>query len=455
MKKNRFISLSRLVWFSLIIGCAANLFAAPGDLDVTFGNGGKVRTPISPISYSGIKSVAVQPDGKIVTTGDALNFFLVRYSGDGSLDNSFGTNGKLSTPFSVNGDSYSNALTVQPDGKILVIGTARVNNKWSFAIARYNSNGNFDNSFGNQGRVSLAVSSNPEISDILYCIALQTDGKIVVAGRAAGSITVARFNDNGSIDASFAANGIYRTPLTSFGAQQFPTNQLVIQTDGKILVGGLSTPDVANGGVVLRLNANGSLDTNFGSNGILKTEPNIQFLSHFFHLESIALQTDDKIILAGIVLRHQSRPYPFALRTYFNGEIVLLRYNQNGTLDTTFGNNGITALYSRKSSEQINAVFVQPDNKIIACGLIHSIINSRYIHPNLHNANFLITRFNANGELDLSWGKNGFVETDFGNSLNESATDIAMQPDGKIIVAGNNYQNGAATDFVTARYLNQ
>jgi len=167
--------------------------AASGNLDLTFGNGGIVITPItnSPY-YDSPSSMQVQPDGKIVVCGQILeddfygdtytaSFFLARYNSTGTLDDSFGTNGKVLAPFGVGSEFVGQDITLQPDGKIIAVGY-----KWNsytsydFAVNRYNPNGTLDTSFGTGGRVVTPVGSNFEYA---ATVALQSDGKILAFGR--------------------------------------------------------------------------------------------------------------------------------------------------------------------------------------------------------------------------------------------------------------------------------
>jgi uncharacterized delta-60 repeat protein len=449
MKGN--ILFCKFLFVSLFLVIPFFVYATPGELDQTFGNGGKVVTPISEPFSGGVSAVVVQSDGKIVSTGNTLNFFLVRHNSDGSIDNSFGVNGKVRHFFSFDGDSISKSLVIQSDGKIVIAGTAFDSNKFNLAIARFHSNGNIDTTFGVQGKFTTDLSPNTNIGSSLLSIAMQSDGKIVAAGRKdCSSVFVIRTNTNGTLDNSFADNGVYTSSQINLGTG-YSTSQLVIQADGKILVAGNSNFGGTITSTLIRLNTSGTLDKSFANNGTLRIDNDIQR----FTIDSISLQSNEKIIVAGTIFRNSSHPFPFVIRSYYNGEVTLLRYNQDGSIDTSFGNDGYSILYTRRYSESLSSVVVQADDKILVCGTIYSLIKGRYLPAAEWDWDFLIVRFNKHGSLDNSFGGSGSISTDFGNHLFDSARDMVIQPDGKIIVAGNNSTNGSPSDFVFARYLNQ
>ena len=189
------LSFSSTVFGGLLVGLllllgATFTFAAPGDLDTGFGSGGKVNTPFGS-STDSASAVAIQSDGKIVVAGSSFNganfdFALARYNTDGSLDASFGTNGKVTTDFS-NRDDNAYAVAVQSNGKIVAVGRGSNGSNYDFALARYNTDGMLDASFGTGGKVMTPIGSG---DDIARAVAVQSDGRIVAAGRSAGSSKV-------------------------------------------------------------------------------------------------------------------------------------------------------------------------------------------------------------------------------------------------------------------------
>lgn len=207
-----------LLGFTLALLAAPRLgLAAPGDLDPTFGTGGIVRTPVVPL-YDGAWDVLVQPDGKIVAVGQArgatVDFALARYLEDGTLDDTFGTDGIVITPVGP-GEDIPNAVVRQPDGKLLVVGHSNNGANNDIALVRYLEDGTLDDTFGIGGIVTTPVGSANEAAS---SVALQSDGKIVIAGNANVGTTdpvVARYESDGTLDASFGSGGIVVVPVGS------------------------------------------------------------------------------------------------------------------------------------------------------------------------------------------------------------------------------------------------
>ena len=262
--------------------------AAPGDLDTTFGSGGKVVTPVTEGGDEPTR-VRIQPDGKIVTVGYNLNFdffpvvtFLVRHNADGTVDNSFGTNG-LVVVTSISGyDIPFTDFVILPDGKFLVTGNRYIlsSQTASLVIYRYTANGTLDAAFGTNGVITTPVGgyfSN-------QIIVLQPDGKFVVAGGTCTGnfcreVAVVRYNSNGTLDATFGTGGITKTSVEN---GELRVRELLVQTDGKLLVAGFRFSPINI--FVLRYNPNGTLDNSFGANGIVQT--NIDNQSTYMRISS-------------------------------------------------------------------------------------------------------------------------------------------------------------------------
>jgi uncharacterized delta-60 repeat protein len=230
----------------LALNPALSAFAAPGDLDLTFSGDGKVTTDFLGNSAIG-RAVAIQSDGKIVAAGDNVvsgsnnDFALSRYNADGSLDDSFDADGKVTTDFFGSTDG-ANAVAIQSDGKIVVAGFADHGASHDdFALARYLSDGSLDTTFDTDGMVVTDFGS----TDIAYAVAIQSNGKIVAAGYAGSGtddFALARFNSNGILDSSFSGDGKVTTDFS--GSTDF-VQGLVIQGDGKIVAAGASGLDFA------------------------------------------------------------------------------------------------------------------------------------------------------------------------------------------------------------------
>jgi uncharacterized delta-60 repeat protein len=315
---------------------------ADGTLDPTFGIGGKIVNP----GQRHLPSLVIQPDGKIVTAGATttvsinLNFVVARYNADGTLDQTFGNGG-----YAVNGDGTAESVFLQPDGKIVLVGFVKVFREGSdWVVARFNADGTPDQTFGTGGRVQTSYTSGLNSGDNAHAGALQTDGKIVVTGTVTGiSAVLARYNSNGSVDTSFGLDGSVLTP--NFGAT---TRTILIQPDGKIVVGG--------GAFVLgRYNANGTTDHSFGNDGRISGG----FGSGNGFLHGITIQPDGKLFAGGSVSYTGTGDSVFALS----------RYNPNGTLDQAFGNNGfVLTNLTDGTLDEANALTLQPDGKIILAG---------------------------------------------------------------------------------------
>ena len=414
-----------VTFFLLCFSMALQTQAAPGDLDSSFGSGGILSPPSSANNFFGADTVAIQSDGKIVTVGfgyDGTNvgFGLMRYNADSSPDATFGSGGKVITH--VGGDGYSvpSAAAIQSDGKIVVAGynSDYGENSYNFLLARYNADGSLDSTFGTGGKVLTPFNdAAPSAVDI------QPDGKIVVAG--SGNIganfyydfLIVRYNANGSLDNSFGSGGI---SANTFGSNSFAAD-MKIQSDGKIVAVGSSASAFA----LARYNTDGSLDVSFGTGGKVLTYFNINTGAY-----AAAIQADGKIVVAGT---------SYTTSNYF----ALARYNTNGSLDATFGTGGKVITTFSSGSGYATDVAIQSDGKIVAVGASG---NGSSLN------NFTVVRYNTDGSLDSTFGSGGKVITTIsGNS--DSASAVAIQPDGKIVVAGNLTPASGNNSFALVRYL--
>ena len=412
----------------LLLGGWGMAQAADGDLDPTFGNGGKVVTDFTN-STDWLSRIAVQPDGKIVAIGDthpSHKGALARYNPDGTLDATFGNGGKVITVANVRESAAG--LLILPDGKIMISGSIDLPSSYdtSFALLRYNSDGSVDSTFGNGGIVTTNVGTD---DDQAYAIALQSDGKIVAAGRRGiqfypteqrkGNVALARYNPDGSLDATFGNGG---TVVNDFGqGLESYAIELIIQPDGKLIIAGEGSYYF----LVARYNSNGTLDTTFGGSGFRFAN----FSSSWDGARDALLQPDGKIVLVGWSILNS--PYD---------SFAMARFNSDGSFDQTFGNGGKVLMVDQGD---LNAVALQGDGKLIALG-----------NSNSTNSPFVLLRFNVNGSLDSTFGSGGTVTTSFGGATAEGV-DLVFQPDGKLLAGGltssDIYFNNS--DFALARYL--
>ncbi len=275
------------------------LWGGAGDLDSTFGGDGKVTTAVGSSSdYA--ESVAIQSDGKIVVAGYSHNgsnwdFSLVRYNNKGSLDTAFGTQGKVITNLDSSNDE-AHGVVIQNDGKIVVAGSSGSGSNHDFALVRYNSNGTLDKTFSGDGIVTTDVGG---FGDYAESIAIQSDGKIVVAGSSwNGSnwyFALARFTSHGDLDTTFGDDGkILTNPGGILGLYDNKAYSVAIQSDGKIIVAGNMTAGSNSDFALVRHNSNGDLDKTFGDNGVVITS-----IGFNDYARSVAIQSDGKIIAAG------------------------------------------------------------------------------------------------------------------------------------------------------------
>ncbi|MCX7420106.1 MAG: hypothetical protein NT013_11285 [Planctomycetia bacterium] len=418
-----------------------------GDLDPTFGNGGKVTTAFSGDAQG--NCMVVQSDGKIVVAGSLFSngsnfdFALARYNADGSLDTSFDGDGKVTTDF-FTFDDHANSVTMQPDGKIVVAGYTTDGGNFDFAVARYNTDGSLDTTFSDDGTVTTDFANR---ADYAKSVALQEDGKIIVAGIANNGsdddFALARYNTDGSLDMSFAGDG---TLVTDFASTDDRAASLVVQSDGKIVVVGNTNGFGSTDFAVARLNSDGSIDTSFDGDGKLTT----RFSLFGDQAMSVALQEDGKVVVAGFSGFGTTTPFAsFQVGTLF----ALARYNTDGSLDSSFDDNGkVTTQFGNvdelplnpstiQSFDYATSLAVQADGKIVASG--YTIKNS--------GTDFAVTRFNSDGSLDRSFSGDGKLTTAFGRTGDDQANAIALQPDGKIVVAGLR-DNEGTVEFALARY---
>ncbi len=398
--------------------------AAPGDLDLTFGGTGKVTTDIGGSDDSG-SGVVVQSDGKIILAGTSTNgsssyFTVVRYKIDGSLDTSFNGIGKVATSIS-NGDNYARSVALQSDGKIVVAGSSGVTSNPDFAVLRYNTNGTLDTTFNGTGTVTTEFIG---ADDHANSVVIQSNGKIVLAGNSNGNNTrfaLARYNANGSLDTSFNGTG---KVTTAIGIYSDSIQSATLQSDGKIVVAGYTHNGSSNDIAVARYNVNGTIDTTFNNTGKVVTVVGFEASA-----QSVAMQTDGKIVVAG---------YSYTIGT--RSDIVVLRYNSDGSLDTTFNGTGnvITAFASSSFGESVG---VQGGGKIVVAGNAVSGATQA----------FALLRYNSNGSLDTTFNGTGKVATVIGSSGFGIGGSLAFQRDGRIVVAGTTY-NSSNNDFVVVRY---
>lgn len=419
--------------------------AQSGSLDLNFDSDGKALTPIG--DFSNINkgnSLAIQSDGKIVFVGSnetyfSSNFTIVRYNTDGSLDNTFDFDGILTTSFATsfgNSHDYASSVVIQSDGKILVAGSTQdvgVTSSSNLAVSRYNTDGQLDNSFGDNGKVITSIS---EGYDYATSLLLQSDMKILVTGSTRNGsffdFSAVRYNIDGSLDSTFDNDGIVITP---FSLEDDLSLSSGIQNDGKILLTGYAKTGNYKSFATLRYNTDGSVDSTFGNGGKITTD--FYGLDSRDQANSLAIQNDGKILVAGICKDG-------SINTNSITKIAIVRYDSNGTLDNSFGVNGKVVSAFGSYSSQSREIKIQSDGKILLVGFC-SIDNS---------GDFVLARYQINGSLDNTFDDDGLVTTDF-LEYSDRANTLAIQSDGKIVVGGTTSDPFSdRSDFVISRYNN-
>lgn len=408
--------------------------ASPGEIDPTFGEEGQVITTFPGSVEESARALAVQSDDKIVVVGGNSTFSsstgeidrqgaVARYAADGELDRTFGNDGTVAIDFGLDFEEARDVV-VQPDGKIIVVGTSEDLNsrKSSWGIARLMPNGTLDNSFGTGGLVTTNVGSDEELNSV----ALQADGRIVVAGTVSTPtafevFAVGRYHADGKLDATFGDGGTVQTGFQPSGEGR--AFAVAVQPNGRIVVVGHSLTDVSpfvSRMVMARYRQNGNLDTEFSGDGRVVTH----FRGGNAHARDIEVKPDGTIVVGGNAQVPLGSSFDFAIA----------QYRPNGALDRNFSNDGKDRTRFTNGGGA-DALAVQPNGEVVLFGSV--------------STGFGLVRYRNDGSLDPSFGRYGRVRTHFESAL---SSDVALQSTGRIIAAG--YGNtGKGYHFLLVRYL--
>jgi uncharacterized delta-60 repeat protein len=489
-----------------------------GSLDLSFGTGGKVITDTGVSTES--KALAVQPDGKIVVIGaygiNLHSTVVVRYTADGALDTSFGTNGiffsvllgprdiaiaadnkiyiagssglfsspnwgvqlarinangTADTSFGNNGvasisssETYTDQMVIQPDGKIVVTAKSYQNSVLTGLIVRFNTDGSPDSGFGEGGRRRFGGFGSGDI--FMGGVALQPDGKIVLAGYARtpfqsfgdSSLMLARLNPDGSSDASFSGGIVYH----NLSADMDRATDIALQSDGKILISGTRADSNA---IAARFDSTGAFDASFGTGGVVllptarnataialqgsdivvvgddysrvhvlarlnQTGTILSYTNESFIIgrndfaQDVAIQSDGKIVTAGF----SSSPAGIPV-------IAVARLLPNGNLDPAFGTGGKVVFNEGNTYSQAFAVKIQPDGKIVVVGRLSS--QGYFVSYSLY-----VVRLDVDGSPDNTFGTGGKAIINYNAVTGLIGYDLEFQPDGKIVVGGAHLREG-------------
>ena len=417
------LNRASLLIVSILLIASQQAVAQAGHLDPTFGSGGIVTTDFGDQTGSSnvasANAVTIQSNGKIVVGGGVPSHTgfpvpaVARYNTNGSLDTTFGTGGMVA--ISSLEDAPFTAITLQTDGKIVAVAGG-----FTAYVVRYTSAGVLDSTFGSGGIVTLNEINGPTQSGVL----VQPDGKILVADRA-----LFRLLSDGQFDTSFGTGGTARTA-------GYPATGLALLPNGKILV---ASSFAGTSGFISQYDANGSLDTTFGIGGQLASPGTAAGL--------VLLGTGD--FLAAGSLTNNSLQAPIYRVTGF----AVSRYLGVGIADAGFGANGGTdTVIPNFPIVTTSGLAVQPSGDIVTLGTANQSGQTA----------FALARYTATGQLDTTFGTNGTVVTSFGGGFQApsvTANGLAIQSDGKIVAVGG-YSvfvpyHGFDTAFKVIRYLGQ
>lgn len=409
----------------LVFMLSFTLKAQEGQPDATFGEEGFITGSFSN-EDSFAETLAIQSDGKILVAGNtgpyyALEIAAARYNEDGTIDESFANGGKLQFPATFE-KAFIKDMTVQNDGKIVLGGYQWNDITGDFILARLNNDGSLDTDFGNEG---IAILDNG-LAEIGKAIAIQNDGKIIIAGDAEDQFAMARVNPDGSIDTDFGTDGWVGTVFTEWSY----VNGMGISPDGEIVLTGMTIDAYGDWKMaVTKYDNSGNLDTSFGTNGQL-----ILSVGNDYDYGIKALFTEDGKILIGGHSYFGTAPLRY--------EIAVAQLNADGSLDTNYGVDGISKFRWLDNGENyLNDMALQADGKLVISG--RSYDNNYY---------FSVARLNSNGELDATFGNEGKINDNVDGYPSNDANAVAIQEDGKAVITGqiSDYEN--PRKFFVARY---
>ena len=422
--KNHFMKTA--FTFLFLLQAITAIYGQPGTLDKSFNDSGKVHIP----NYITCFAMALQTDKKILVAGgigDDAMYAIARFTDGGFIDSSFGTNGKTELN-NINGTAT--AISILPDNKIITTGGV-VDSK--VITVKLKEDGAPDSLFGINGISIIDMGG----FIVKYALAVQTDGKIVIAGAISYNLELGfnmlllRLNANGSLDKGFGSNGYI------IDKKGYELTAVKIQADGKIVTAGHQWRIGAgfrDQFVVTRYNIDGSFDDGFGADGHAYTDVTDGNDVPY----SLAILDDNKIVVAGEV--------NYGFSEHIPSYMAAVQYNTDGSLDNSFGENGIAKIIFDDTSSQASGLQVQADGKLILTGRAYNLL------PDGTTASgFALCRLKANGTIDSSFANNGREVTSFGGKY-AAANASVLQPDGKIVLGGDGYPTDTTYELLLARY---
>lgn len=401
------------------------LTAQVGALDPTFGTGGVVRADAGRSDI--LRDITLQADGRIVGTGwsydeTSTDLLVARFTSDGTPDPTFSGDGHLTLPTGA-GFSGGEAVRVQPDGKIVVGGYTSNGSTNGFTVWRFNADGSPDNGFGTAGMFTDFFHTDGSfVTDLV----LQPDGRILITGPGYdvnGAATIERLTAGGTLDATFNGTGRMQYPTAHPVPAQWTPNAMQLLGDGRIVVAGSTQANGEWDPFILRTTAAGQLDAAFNGNGVRVVDAAQRSYAY-----NLFVRSDGRYVMTG--------------ETLFNGayDLLFVQVDAAGA-DSDFGTTGMWSV-NNGANEYCRGAAMQADGRILAAGT--SL-------PFGGGANAYLMRTVANGEgNDVSFGTGGWIIGDFGDWT--YVEDMLVQPDGKVLLAGNTASGGAPYDMLLARY---
>lgn len=403
--------MQRITTLFVFLFATSILYAQPGTLDASFGTGGITGLNLPDVVHE-FKATAVQADGRIVCVGYMVanaqeDLLLVRFLNDGTLDPSFGTGG-IQTTDVLPSESFW-AVAIQPDGKIVTAGITYTATNDRLIIARYQANGTPDATFATNGRQVFDLG---EAQELLTAVAVQPDGKIVATGLVLAGpndvdMAVVRLNANGSFDTSFSGNGwttlSYGTDCGAWG--------LALQADGRIVTAGYANPNGAYVGLLARFMPNGAPDLSFNDTGAVLFTHNAGSSQDEFW--DVVIQPDQQLVAIGSTFDPE-------------GDLLITRFSSTGALDVDHGTNGSQVIDVAGTLDKSLAAYLQPDGKLVVTGLNQLAAGNRQV---------VVARLGPNGSMDAGFGTNGIATVDVGPT-NDAGLGCAMAADGDVLVCG-------------------
>jgi uncharacterized delta-60 repeat protein len=400
--------------------------AAAGDLDSSFGAGGKVTTDLGGTDDESV-SIAIDSQGRIIAAGvggATYDFTLARYNPNGSLDRSFGSDGRVATDFG-GGPGFASATSVaiDPQGRIVSAGyTQSGSGDADFAVARYNPNGSLDPSFGTGGKVTTDFGA----IEFARSMAIDSQGRIVVLGQRGlhrGWFVLARYSPDGTLDSAFSADGKAITGFRGLAVGARASSVAIDSGDRIVAAGYIRDSSGDHDFALVRYSRNGIVSVHsFGSGGKVTTD-----FGEDDNASSMMIDSRGRIVAAG--------------DTDSNSDFALARYSSDGSLDRSFGGDGrVTTDFAGSADD----VAIDSQGRIVATGYSGNGDSDR--------SAFALARYNPNGSLDGSFGPGGKVTTDFGTDTLDEALSVAIDSQERIVAAGARC-SVSGCDFALARYL--